>query len=366
MTEATTVLAPGATIGILGGGQLGRMMAQAAQRMGYRVAVFCPEAEAPACQVTDRHVQGAYDDPAALARLAAEADVVTYEFENVPFVAAETLAQHCPVRPSPEVLKICRNRLREKQFLRDRDIPTAPFRAVPAPERLAEAVKALGLPAVLKTAELGYDGKGQATLRSADDLSAAWRQASGHDGAHDCVLEGYVDFRFEASVLVARSLAGAIETFPIGLNRHRDHILAETAVPAPLSISAAAEAQRIARRIAEGIDLVGLLAVELFVTKEEQILVNELAPRPHNSGHWTIEGCVTSQFEQAIRAIAGLPLGSVARLADATMENLLGDDVLRWSEILQDPNAKLHLYGKAEARPGRKMGHVTRLKPPKS
>ena len=357
-------LAPGAVIGILGGGQLGRMTALAAARLGYRSHVFCPEAEAPATQVTDRHTQAAYDDKAALKRFAEAVDVATYEFENIPLAAAEAVAAAAALRPSAKVLSICQHRLKEKDFCRESGAPTTRYSEINGPEALARMQRDLGGPGVLKTATLGYDGKGQVPIGIDSDPAAAWAamtggtsKAAGRLG----ILEAYVDFRLEISVIVARGADGLCRSYVPVENLHRDHILDQTIVPARISTAVADRAEGIARRLAERLELVGLLAVEMFVTADDEVLVNELAPRPHNSGHWTLDACVTSQFEQLLRAIVGLPLGSTERLADATMKNLLGDEAARWPEILAEPGAKLHLYGKAEARPGRKMGHVTRL-----
>jgi len=352
-------LSPGSTIGIVGGGQLGRMTALAAAHLGYRTHVFTPEEDAPASQVAGRTTQAAYEDEAALDAFAAATDVITYEFENIPFEPIARLAERRPVLPGPRVLRITQDRLREKDFVSRLGIATTRYRAVTSFQALAAAVADVGRPAVLKSTRMGYDGKGQARIDDTNDLAPAWRQM----GAPIGILERFVDFAYEASVIVARGADGAVRCYPPVENRHTNHILSMTVVPAPMSAETAAAAEAVARRIAEAIELVGLICVELFVTHDDQLLVNELAPRPHNSGHWTIDACVTSQFEQLIRAIAGLPLGSTERLADAVMENLIGDQAERWLEALSDPRAKLHLYGKTEARPGRKMGHVTRLLP---
>jgi len=357
-------LSPGSTIGMLGGGQLGRMAALAAAQLGYRVHVFCPEKDAPATQVTSLLTQAAYDDEEALAAFAEAVDVVTYEFENVPSATAQFLAGRKPVRPGPDVLHICQNRLREKDFLRAIGVPTTRFAEVTSIEALTRVVRDLGRPCVLKTAEMGYDGKGQVLVRTGTDLAEAWAAMSGGQpaaGAVQGIVEAFVDFRLEISVIVSRGLDGGIQTWVPVENQHSNHILDQTIVPARISEKASQKAEAIARHTAEEIGLVGVLAIEMFVTAEDEILVNELAPRPHNSGHWTIDACITSQFEQQVRAVCGLPLGSTERLCDAVMKNLLGDDVERWRGILSDPSAKLHLYGKTEARPGRKMGHFTKL-----
>ncbi len=354
-------LPSGAVIGMLGGGQLGRMSALAAATLGYRVHVFCPEKDAPATQVTNRHTQAAYDDQEALAEFAAQVDVVTFEFENVPAATAAFLAARRPVRPSPEVLHICQNRLREKDFLRGIGVPTTRFAEVSGIDALTRVVRDIGRPCVLKTAEMGYDGKGQVMIRAQTDLAQAWVEMSGGPQDAQGIVEAYVDFRLEISVIVGRGLDGAVQAYVAAENQHVNHILDQSIVPARISEKAAVKAEAIARHTAEEIGLVGLLAIEMFVTADDEILVNELAPRPHNSGHWSIDACITSQFEQHIRAVTGLPLGSTDRLCDAVMKNLLGDEVERWRAILADPASKLHLYGKTEARPGRKMGHFTRL-----
>jgi len=357
MTAAGGTFGPGAIIGILGGGQLGRMTALAAARLGLRTHVYCPEPDGPAAQVTPLATVAAYDDRAALARFAATVDVVTFEFENIPAATAEFLAARRPTRPGPRVLHLCQQRLREKDFLAAIGVPVTRYLPVPAAAALPAALAALGPPCILKSASFGYDGKGQVRLAAGADLGDAWRRMGGDLG----ILEAEVDFALEISVIVARGLDGAMALYPPVENRHRHHILDETLVPAPVAAATAGAADSIARRIAVDIGLVGLLAVEMFVTRDGGLLVNELAPRPHNSGHWTLDACVTSQFEQFVRAVCGLPLGSTERLGDAAMKNLIGDEVDRWPALLADPAAKLHLYGKSAARPGRKMGHVTRL-----
>lgn len=354
-------LSPGATIGILGGGQLGRMTAMAAAQLGYRSHIYCPEADAPATQVTSLTSIADYRDEAALADFAKAVDVVTYEFENVPFITAETLARLVPVHPSPEVLRICQNRLREKDFCRSADVPTTRFAAVLNARDLHDRVAEFGRPCVLKTAELGYDGKGQVAIERDTDLDAAWAKIAEAAATAGAVLEKFVDFHLEISVIVARGLDGARQTYVPVENHHKNHILDQTIVPARVSEKVADKAEGIARHLAEKIGLAGLLAIEMFVTADEQVLVNEMAPRPHNSGHWTLDAAVTSQFEQLVRAIAGLPLGAPDRLADAVMKNLLGEEAAAAQAAWSDPNEKLHLYGKDEARPGRKMGHTTRL-----
>ena len=352
-------LAPGGTIGIVGGGQLGRMTALAAARLGYRCHILSEEADSPAGLVSTHETVGRFDDEATLATFAKAVDVATFEFENVPATTAEFLAAHLPLRPGALSLAIAQDRLKEKTFINEIGIATAPFRAVSRRTALDAAVAALGLPSILKTVRLGYDGKGQVTIEAATSLDTAWSAMGQADG----VLEGFIDFEREISVIVARSVDGTMAAFDAVENRHVHHILDTTIAPAPISDDLAAKAQGIARHIAESLGLVGLLAVEMFVTQDKKILVNEIAPRPHNSGHWTMDACVTSQFEQFVRAICGLPLGDPARHSDAVMKNLIGDAVNEWPKILAEPGAKLHLYGKTEARPGRKMGHVNRLYP---
>ncbi|MBC7135374.1 5-(carboxyamino)imidazole ribonucleotide synthase [Oceanibaculum nanhaiense] len=351
------IIAPGATIGMLGGGQLGRMAALAAANLGYKVHVLTPERDSPAAQVCATTTIADYTDRAALEAFATSVDVVTYEFENVPVEAAELLAEKVPVRPGAEALRVAQDRLREKEFAANLGIGTAPFRAVGAADELASALAAIGTPAVLKTRRMGYDGKGQTKILPDTAPDDSWAAI----GGQPAILEGFVSFSMEISVIVARGLDGQTLCYPPVENRHVNHILDTTIVPAPIPPALAAEAEEIARKMAEALDLVGLLAVELFVTGDGRVLMNEIAPRPHNSGHWTMDACVTSQFEQQIRAVCGLPLGSVERYGDAEMKNLIGDQANGWLEILRDPAARLHLYGKAEARPGRKMGHVNRI-----
>ena len=357
-------LPPGSTIGILGGGQLGRMTAMAAARLGYRCHVFTPERDSPAAQVCAAATVADYSDRLALSVFARQVQVVTAEFENIPVAALEHVADSVPVRPAPGVFAIAQDRIKEKTFCNASGAPTTPFRAVRSARDVADAVKALGTPAVLKTARMGYDGKGQVKIGAGGDAQAAWQAMNAREG----IVEAWVEFEREISVIVARGTDGAMLAYPAVENRHKHHILDQTIAPAPIAGALAAEAERLAKHLALKLDVVGLLAVEMFVCRENgtgnaRVLINELAPRPHNSGHWTIDACLTSQFEQCVRAVCGLPLGAVERHADAVMTNLIGRDADGWREILQDPSAKLHLYGKAEARPGRKMGHVTRLVP---
>jgi 5-(carboxyamino)imidazole ribonucleotide synthase len=350
-------LAPGAVIGVLGGGQLGRMTALAAARLGYRCHVFAPEPDCPAAQVTSLATIGPYEDPGALAGFARAVDVITIEFENLPLGPVAELARAKPVRPAPEVLAICQDRAQEKTFLHRIGAPTTPYWVVRDARDLARALDENGGRAVLKTARFGYDGKGQLALGPGIDADAAWARLAAEVG----VLEAWVDFAAEISVITARGADGAIVSYPPVQNRHEEHILARTIAPAPIAPELAAEAIGLAERIAAALGIVGLLAVEMFVTRDDRLLVNELAPRPHNSGHWTIDACAVSQFEQLVRAVCGLPLGAPAPFAGAVMDNLLGAAVDRWLDLLTEPGARVHLYGKREIRPGRKLGHVTRL-----
>ncbi|MDA8051953.1 MAG: 5-(carboxyamino)imidazole ribonucleotide synthase [Rhodospirillales bacterium] len=353
-------LPPNAVIGIVGGGQLGRMTALAAARLGYRCHILTPERESPAGQVAAYVTEGEYEDPGAIAAFAAGVDVVTFEFENVSAGGLELLAALKPVRPAPAVLRVSQDRIREKSFLNGAGVPTAPWRRVETRAELAAAVAAIGLPAVLKTTRLGYDGKGQSLLVRPEDLETAFVALA----PKPLVLEGFVDFACELSVVAARGEDGRAVAFDAVENRHRQHILDLTLAPAQVGEEIAAEARGIALRVAEALELVGLIAVEMFVDRGGRVLANEIAPRPHNSGHWTIDACPASQFELFVRAVAGLPLPEARRHSDAVMKNLVGpEEAALWGEILAAPGLIPHLYGKAEARPGRKMGHVTRLFP---
>lgn len=354
------MLPPNATIGIVGGGQLGRMSAMAAARLGYRCHILTPEPDSPAQQVSAGITLGDYEDPAALRDFAAHVDVITFEFENVSAEGLDLLASLKPVHPSPAVLRISQDRVAEKEFLNGIGVQTAPWRPVESFSQLEAAVAELGLPAILKTTRLGYDGRGQTRLRTPDDLAPAWAALL----PRPLVLEAVVEFACEISVVAARGADGGYAAFDTVENRHRDHILDLTFAPARISEITAAAAQATARRVAEGLELVGLLAVEMFVASDGRVLVNEIAPRPHNSGHWTIDACPASQFELHIRAIAGLPLLPAVRHSDAVMKNLVGpEETALWPQIVATPGLIPHLYGKAEARAGRKMGHVTRLFP---
>lgn len=355
------MIQPGATIGILGGGQLGRMSILAGRHMGYRFHVFEPAANCPAGMVADHETNASYLDQAAVKAFGESVDVITMEFENVPAVAAEALATIRPVHPSPFVLATCQNRLREKTFLRDSGFPCAPFRVVQSAIELKQAVAELGHPCVLKTADFGYDGKGQYKITKEEDFDALWKKLGYPIG----VLEKWIHFSGEFSVICARNSSGEEAVFPLAENHHEHHILHTTICPARMEPAKAQEAETLARAIARKLGVVGLLGVELFLTNDGEWLVNELAPRPHNSGHHTIEACRTSQFEQHIRAVCGLPLGDTSLVAPAVMVNLLGNvwanGTPDWSVIWKSPRAKLHLYDKGEPRMGRKMGHFTVL-----
>lgn len=356
----TFPLPPNATIGLVGGGQLGRMSALAAARLGYRCHILAREHDSPASQVSAAATISDYSEPSGLRAFAAAVDVISFEFENVDAEGLDLLASLKPVRPSPAILRTSQDRVLEKSFLNGAGVPTAPWAPVEDYDGLVAAVERIGLPAVLKTTRLGYDGKGQAMLRQASDLAGAFATLS----PKPLILEGFIDFALEISVVVARGADGGYSAFDTVENRHRNHILDLTLAPARIPEAVHSQAQAIARRVADALDLVGLLAVEMFVDRDGKVLVNEIAPRPHNSGHWTIDACPASQFELHIRAIAGLPLPPAVRHADAVMKNLVGpEEAALWPTILATPGLIPHLYGKAEARPGRKMGHVTRLFP---
>ena len=355
------VIPPGSAIGILGSGQLGRMFAMHARRMGYHCHTFSPENDTPMGQCADREWCASYDDLDAVRAFAKSVSVVSFEFENVPADTTHAAEEFCPVRPHGSVLHTTQNRLREKGFLREIGVPTTPFSPVRSLEDLEAALDALGTPAILKTAGWGYDGKGQQRINSREEAAAAFAGLGGEEG----ILEAMVNFTREVSVVGARALDGSFGHYGLMENIHRDHILDLTISPARLPQSVAREATQMAEAILEALDVVGVLCVEFFVKADGSILVNELAPRPHNSGHVTFDTCVTSQFEQQLRAICGLPLGDTTRLRPGVMANLLGDlwadGEPNWTAALQHPNLKLHLYGKAEARPGRKMGHMTAI-----
>lgn len=368
MTSTNSVkLKPGDTIGILGGGQLGRMLALAAARLGLRCNVYSPDPDSPAFDVVQRATCAEYADVAALELFAAEVDVVTYEFENIPSATAMILAARRPVLPDYSVLEITQDRLVEKDFVRKLGIATADYADVSSLEALREAVARMGLPAVLKTRRFGYDGKGQAIIRGTGDLETIWREI----GTSAAILEQFIPFEREISVVVARGADGHVECFDVTENEHRDHILKTSRVPARIPDALAAKAREVATTIANAFRYVGVLAVEMFVVPGSHgpsLLVNEIAPRVHNSGHWTLDGATVSQFEQHIRAIAGWPLAPADRHGEVTMTNLIGSDVDDYGAWLTKAGATVHLYGKAVAREGRKMGHVTEVKsasPPK-
>jgi 5-(carboxyamino)imidazole ribonucleotide synthase len=356
-----TPMLPGAVIGVLGSGQLGRMLALAARRMGYRTHVFSPDPDAPAGQVADRAWTAAYDDLDAVRAFAQSVSAVTLEFENIPAPTVEEIEELVPVRPSGAVLHTTQHRLREKTFLDRAGFPTVPFRAVPSRAALDVALQELGPPTVLKMAGFGYDGKGQTKISIPDEIEAAWATL----GGGEAVLEAWVDFACEVSVVAARGMDGAFVHFGVVENTHRDHILDLTVAPAAISPEATYEAVEITQGIFEELDIVGTACVELFLSTDGKLLVNEIAPRPHNSGHWTIDAAVTSQFEQQLRAVCGVPLGGTGQLRPAATANLFGDLWMEgepeWTTALAFPEAKLHLYGKREARRGRKMGHLTAL-----
>ncbi|CTQ32180.1 5-(carboxyamino)imidazole ribonucleotide synthase [Jannaschia rubra] len=352
----TAPLPQGAVIGILGGGQLGRMLSVAASRLGYVTHIYEPGA-APAAQVAQACTTAGYDDTAALDAFARSVDVITYEFENVPAAALDLLEQARPIRPGVRALAVSQDRLDEKTFLEGLGLRCAPFRAVDDLASLRAALDVIGMPGILKTRRLGYDGKGQVRIDDAADAEAAWAAMEGQDA----ILEGFVDFAREVSVIAARGLDGQVVCYDPGENVHRGGILRTTTVPATLSTAQRTDAALLAGRILNALDYVGVLGVELFVTSDG-LIVNEIAPRVHNSGHWTQAGCAVDQFEQHIRAVAGLPLGDGGRYADVVMENLIGDDMNRLPDLLAAPATQVHLYGKAEVRPGRKMGHVNRIR----
>jgi 5-(carboxyamino)imidazole ribonucleotide synthase len=357
-------LKPGDSIGILGGGQLGRMLAMAASRLGFKCQVFSPDPDSPAFDVVLHATCAEYADVEALELFANDVDVVTYEFENVPAAAAMVLAARRPVLPDYKVLETTQDRLAEKDLAKRLGIATAAYADVSSVEELRAATKRIGLPAVIKTRRFGYDGKGQAIIKEGDDLDRVWIELA----TKSAILEAFVPFEREISVIVARGADGQVECFDVTENEHGDHILKISRVPAAISDALAAQARGIAETIAHALNYVGVLAVEMFVVpgdSEPALLVNEIAPRVHNSGHWTLDGASVSQFEQHIRAIAGWPLGKPVRHGAVTMTNLIGNDVLTYEKWLTVPGATVHLYGKGAPRPGRKMGHVTEVTPGK-
>ncbi len=349
------MIAPGKTIGILGGGQLGRMIAQATQRLGYKAHVYAEEADEPACQVTAFRTLGRFDDEAKLKEFAQSVDVITLEWENVPVKTAEFLAQFKPVYPDANALKITQHRVAEKSFAVVNHVIAPAFAQAKTLDELRNGVMKIGIPCVIKTCRMGYDGKGQVIIRDLKEIDAAWQTLE----TDDAIIESFVPFEREISVIVARRADGMMQAFPPVENRHKNGILDETQVPAMLSTLLEEQAMKAAKHLTEKLGIIGLLAIEFFVV-DTQVVINEMAPRPHNSGHWTMDFCATSQFEQLIRAICGLPLGSVAVTSPCIMKNLIGDDVNDLKKYLTEPNAHLHLYGKSESRPGRKMGHVNK------
>ncbi len=362
MINSNHFIAPGKTIGILGSGQLGRMLALAARRMGYRVHAFSPDQDSPAGQVADVETTADYLDLTAVADFAHQVDVITYEFENVPLPTAVAAHAITPVRPGPQALKIAQHRQREKQFLHDHCLPIAPFVVVQNLADLHAGLAQLGVPAVLKTAESGYDGKGQVKIEQVAQASAAWQAI----GAQPAILEGWVTVTREVSVVAARDLYGNFAHYGLIENAHVNHILDVSLSPARVDTAVVAQGVELAKVVLERLDVIGVLCVEFFLTAENQLLINEIAPRPHNSGHLTIESHVTSQFAQQLRAVCGWPLGSTAQLRPAAMANLLGDlwppdGQPNWLALRDFPQVQLHLYGKQAARPGRKMGHLTAL-----
>jgi 5-(carboxyamino)imidazole ribonucleotide synthase len=363
VTASTRVkLKPGDTIGILGGGQLGRMLAMAAARLGLRSQVFSPDPDSPAFDVVLNATCAEYADVEALELFANDVDVITYEFENVPAATAMVLAARRPVLPAQKILETTQDRLIEKDFVTRLGIGTADYADVSSVMTLRTAIARIGLPAVIKTRRFGYDGKGQAIVREGDDLDQVWEGL----GTKSAILEAFIPFEREISVIAARSADGHVECYDVTENEHRDHILKISRAPAAISESVAAQARSIAEKIANALDYVGVLAVEMFVVPDQNgasVLVNEIAPRVHNSGHWTLDGASISQFEQHIRAIAGWPLGKPVRHGEVTMTNLIGDDILSYEQWLTVPGATMHLYGKGPPRPGRKMGHVTEVTP---
>ena len=352
----TNPLPTGSTIGILGGGQLGRMLSVAAARLGLRTHIYEPGANPPAADVAHAVTTAPYDDAAALSAFAKSVDVITYEFENIPTQALDVLEAIAPVFPGREALRISQDRLTEKDFLSELGLTTAPYKAIDSAEALDAALAEIGTPAILKTRRFGYDGKGQARISASSDAAQAFADMAGAPA----ILEGFVDFSHEVSVIAARALDGSVSAFDPGENVHKDGILRTTTVPARLSSAQRSDAVLLAARILNALNYVGVMGVELFVTPKG-LIVNEIAPRVHNSGHWTQNGCAIDQFEQHIRAVAGWPLGDGQRHTDVVMENLIGDDMDRVADLAAEPDCALHLYGKAEVKPGRKMGHVNRI-----
>jgi 5-(carboxyamino)imidazole ribonucleotide synthase len=362
MNKNAAPLAPGATIGILGGGQLGRMLALAAAELGFKCHIYAPEKDSCAFDVASAKTVAAYEDESALAKFADAVDAVTYEFENIPAATAKFLSSRSPVFPDPAVLETVQDRVIEKTFVNKLGIGTPKFATVDSVASLKQALSEIGMPAVLKTRRLGYDGKGQAAIKKTEDAETAFISI----GSAPSILEQFVPFQREVSVVAARGRDGKVAVFETTENLHRDHILHKSRVPARIPDALAGRATVIATKIAEALYYVGVLAVEMFVVDENgklKLLVNEIAPRVHNSGHWTLDGATASQFEQHIRAVAGWPLARPRRLGNVEMTNLIGAEADEWQKLAAEPGACVHLYGKGEARPGRKMGHVTRVTP---
>lgn len=348
------------TLGILGGGQLGRMAALSAARLGIKTHIFCPDEGCPASLVTDTFTCAQYEDQKALQVFASSVDVITYEFENIPLETIEFLQKNKPVYPDDKLLAVSQNRLKEKAFLNEIGIDTAPFAAAYTADDIAKTLDQWKTSkCIVKTTRFGYDGKGQVFHTDSDDVHETWSKLN----TQEAIIEGVIDFDFELSIIIARDIFGKIESYPAVLNDHKNHILSKTTAPAPISDTLQIEATRMAETLAEAVGLVGVMALELFVTKDGRILANEIAPRTHNSGHWTIDACAVSQFEQHVRTVCGLPVGAPGRHSDAEMINLIGDDVKDVPKYLAMEGACVHLYGKEGAKPGRKMGHVTILKP---
>lgn len=348
------------TLGILGGGQLGRMAALSAARLGIKTHIYCPDVGCPASLVTDKLTCAQYEDHQALEAFAKEVDVITYEFENIPLETVKFLQAFKPVYPDDKLLAVSQNRLKEKAFLNEIGIATAPFAPALSAEDIAKTLTQWKTSeCIVKTTRFGYDGKGQVFHRVNDDIHETWAKLN----TQEAIIEGVIDFDFEMSIIIARDTFGKMQAYPAVLNEHRHHILWKTTAPAPLSVALQTEATQMAENLARAVNLVGVMALELFVTKDGRILANEIAPRTHNSGHWTIDACAVSQFEQHVRTVCGLPVGAPGRHSDAEMINLIGDDVKEIPKYLAMENACVHLYGKEEAKPGRKMGHVNIIKP---
>ena len=353
------MLKQGATIGILGGGQLGRMLSVAASRLGFKTCIFEPGGDCPASHVANYHFQASYDDADALEKFAKSVDVITYEFENIPTSALDILEGFCQIHPNRETLRVSQDRLTEKEFLNNLGLKTAPYQAVDTLDDINDATTRIGVPAILKTRRFGYDGKGQARIKSTDDMASAFDDMAGAPA----ILEGFVNFTHEVSVIGARGMNGEVSCYDPGENVHRDGILHSTTLPANLTAHQRMDAVLLTGQILRALDYVGVMGVELFVTPSG-LIVNEIAPRVHNSGHWTQNGCAIDQFEQHIRAVAGWPLGDGTRHSDVVMENLIGHDMDRLPELMADANVSLHLYGKADVKAGRKMGHFNRVVKP--